>query len=178
MKQAPKTFFEKLRDGLLERGFVQSNLDQCLFMKNDLMVVVYVDDTIIASPDASKIEKLVTSLGVTEDEQIHTFNLRDEGQVGYFLRIRIEKGPNTSFMLSQTGLIDKVLKASGMIDCNTSPTPAATTTIGIDSEGAAFDEEWAYPEILGMLMFLATNSRPDIAFAVHQCARFTRTHCP
>ena len=49
--QAPPTFFEKLREGLLERGYVQSQLDPCLFLKNQIMCVVYVDDTIIAGPD-------------------------------------------------------------------------------------------------------------------------------
>ena len=29
---------------------------------------------------------------------------------------------------------------------------------------------------MGMLFYLASNSRPEIAFAVHQCARFS--HCP
>jgi hypothetical protein len=32
-KQAPRTFYEKLRDGLLERGFTQSEIDPCLFLK-------------------------------------------------------------------------------------------------------------------------------------------------
>ena len=37
-------------------------------------------------------------------------------------------------------------------------------------------ETWSYASVVGMMMYLSTNSRPDIAYAVHQCARFT--HCP
>ena len=36
-------------------------------------------------------------------------------------------------------------------------------------------ERWSYPSVVGMLMYLASNSRPDITSAVHQCARFS--HC-
>ena len=53
---------------------------------------------------------------------------------------------------------------------------AHTVTLGLDKDGQRFDEEWEYASIVGMLMYLANNTRPDIAFAVHQCARFT--HCP
>ena len=87
LKQAPKTFFDKLRAGLLERGFTHSILDPCLFMKNEMICVTYVDDTIIAGPDATEIEKLITSLGIAKNEQRHTFELRDEGEVGDFLGI-------------------------------------------------------------------------------------------
>ena len=173
LKQAPRTFYEKLRAGLLERGFTQSNLDSCLFMKHNMICVVYVDDTIIAGPDSKEIEKFITSLGVTTDEQRHTFGLRDEGEVGDFLGIRITKtGPN-SFNLTQPGLIQKVLKTSQMEESHPTRTPAMTTPLGKDTDGAAFSEPWNYPTVMGMLMFLANNSRPDIAYAVHQCARFT-----
>jgi len=36
----------------------------------------------------------------------------------------------------------------------------------------AFAEALNYSSIIGKLTFLALNSRPDIAFAVHQCARW------
>ena len=176
LKQAPKTFFEKLKAGLLERGFIQSEMDKCLFMKRDMICVVYVDDTIFAGPDSNAIEEVITGLGVQNEEQRHTFELRDEGEVGDFLGIRIEKSNHNSFTLSQTGLIDKVLKTSKMEDANTAKTPAATTPLCADKEGELFSEEWDYATIVGMLMFLSTNSRPDIAYAVNQCARFT--HCP
>ena len=34
-------------------------------------------------------------------------------------------------------------------------------------------EPWSYPSIIGMLLYLSTNTCPDIAFAVSQAARFT-----
>ena len=52
LRQSAKTFFEKLKDGLEERGFKQSNHDPWLFMKKDLMCVIYVDDAIFSGPDA------------------------------------------------------------------------------------------------------------------------------
>ena len=176
LKQAPRTFFEKLRAGLLERGYIQSEVDPCLFMKKGIICVCYVDDTIFAGGNADELEEEIRTLGVAENEMRHTFELRNEGEVGDFLGIRIEKtGPKT-FKLAQPGLIEKVLKAAGMEDCNGCATPASTTPLGSDLNGDPFDQNWEYASIVGMLMFLAANSRPDIAYAVHQAARFT--HAP
>jgi hypothetical protein len=59
LKQAPKTFFDHLKTGLIERGFKQSAVDSCLFMKEEMICVVYVDDTIFAGPDASKLDDMI-----------------------------------------------------------------------------------------------------------------------
>jgi len=65
------------------------------------------------------------------------------------------------------------LKKTDMEDSNTVHTPASTTALGKDEFGEKFDESWEYPSIIGMLLYLSGNSRPDIAYAVNQCARFT-----
>ena len=173
LRQAPRTFFEKLRAGLLERGFRQSNVDHCLFMKRDMVCVVYVDDTIFGGPDPEAIEREIQGLGVSRDVERHTFQLRDEGEVGDFLGIRIAKTGPREFMLTQTGLIDKVLKTSGMNHSTSVRTPAHVTPVGSDKDGAPFDEDWDYAAVIGMLLYLSGNSRPDIAYAVSQCCRFT-----
>ena len=73
-------------------------------------------------------------------------------------------------------MIQKVLVTAGMENSKaTVKTPAATTTLGLDVDGDEFSEAWDYPVIIGMLLYLAQNSRPDIAYAVHQCARFTHS---
>ena len=36
IKQAPEIFFDKLKTGLLERNFVQSQIDKCLFVKGNM----------------------------------------------------------------------------------------------------------------------------------------------
>ena len=42
--EAARLWYEKLRNGLLERGFMMNKVDPCMFMSNTVMCVVYVDD--------------------------------------------------------------------------------------------------------------------------------------
>ena len=69
-----------------------------------------------------------------------------------------------------------------MSDANVENTPNTGDPVGADLEGTAFNEEWEYNSIVGMLMYLAANILPDIAYAVHQAARFAHnpknSHAP
>ena len=135
--------------------------------------MVYVDDTIFALADPEDLDAEVKALGISTSEQQHSFSLRDEGEVSAFLGIQIKKtGPN-EFLLTQTGLIDKVLNATKMSRCNGCDAPATVDPLHADKDGAPFKEDWQYDAFIGMLMYLAGNTRPDIAYAVHQAARFT-----
>jgi hypothetical protein len=118
-----------------------------------------VDATIFARPNTAKIQGEIKSFGVSKFEEQHKFELRDEGEVGDFLGIRIKKQADGTFYLTQTGLIEKVLKAAGLQDCNRCLTPASTTPVGSDVDGATFIEDWEYASIVGMLMYLALRPR-------------------
>ena len=135
--------------------------------------MVNVDNTIFATKETSDLDAEINALGISISEQQHTFALHDEGEVSDFLGIQIKKtGPNEC-LLTQTGMIDKVLEATKMTHCNGCDTPATVDPLHADKDGAPSAEAWRYDSIIGMLMFLAGNTRPDIAYAVHQAARFT-----
>jgi hypothetical protein len=169
-KQAPRAWFLKLKECLEKRGFKQSALDPCFFIHPDMVYLNYVDDGILLSRDESKIELMIDNLQ-------NELELTREGDLSAYLGIQITKSPlDGSLTLTQEGLIQRVLAATGLQHSNPSSTPANKETLGTDSDGPIAQEAWNYRSVVGMLLYLASNSRPDIAFAVHQCARFS--HCP
>ena len=113
-------------------------------MKKQMICVIYVDDTIFAGYIQEDIDREVKLLGIKQKTEEQPFEFRDEGKVSAFLGIKIEKKNNKEFHLSQPGLIEKVLKAAGMEDCNPNLTPAAIDQLGSDKEGKPSDEHWEF----------------------------------
>ena len=88
------------------------------------------------------------------------FNTLDDGGFNFF----------------QTGLIRKVLESTGLDHCNGFPTPTKVEApLGTDENGSEAKIDWpnSYASVIGMMLYLASNTRPDISFAVLQCYRFT-----
>ena len=63
-----------------------------------------------------------------------------------------------------------------MEDCNELTTPTKVDApLGTDINGSDAKRDWpnSYDSVMVMMLYLASSTRPDISFAVHQCARFT-----
>ena len=105
------------------------------------------------------------------------FILTDEGEVSTYLGVQVEHDKESgSISLTQPFLIERILKALGnaVKDANIKRTPAQHKVIlSKDEFGPERKQEWNYRSLIGMLNYLAASTRPDILFAVHQCARFS-----
>jgi hypothetical protein len=146
-------------------GLQQSKQDPCLLYKKDLLIIVYVDDVGVAAPSSDLIDQFVADL------KSRGFELTREGSFSEFLGIKFEEDTEAgAITLTQKGLIKKVIAAAGLEHCNPNHTPAAASALGIDPDGEPYQESWNYSSIVGMLLYLATNTCPDISFAVSQVA--------
>jgi hypothetical protein len=106
----------------------------------------------------------------------------DDGTLEDYLGVQVKHRKDGTIYLSQPHLIDSILQDLGFLDergslrerkTSTRATPAQTTRlIGPDPEGKPFTHDWNYRSVIGKLNFLEKSTRPDIAYAVHQCARF------
>ena len=163
---ASRNWFLKLSKGLFDRGFKPSEIDPCLYIKDDIICLVYVDDTIFFAKEEKVIDDMITELQ-------KDFDLTDEGDVEAFLGIKIEHHTNGDISMSQPGLIDSILNDVGLKhDSKTKNTPATYPLLHKHENGAEREDNWDYRSIIGKLSYLCRNTRPDLEFAVHQCARF------
>ncbi len=166
-KQAAANWFEMLRDNLIKEGFRQSAIDPCLFLRADTILVTYVDDCLIFSNTKENIDKLLEKLK-------KTFNLTDEGEdVKAYLGIKVDKDKDGTITMTQPALIQRILNLLdlGGENVRMHDTPA-NKVLFKDENSENRQQSWNYRSAIGMLMFVATSTRPDIAFAVHQCAKF------
>ena len=170
-KFAPRLWYQHLFRTLVDDlGFCQSDHDSCLLTKKDMILVVFVDDAGIGSKRKEDADNLVQQL------VDRGFELTREGTFTEFLGIKFDKDKSAgTITLTQQGLIQKIVDTTGMQDCNPNWTPASPMALGSDPDGETMREEWLYSSIVGMLLYLSTNTSPDIAFAVSQVARFNHS---
>lgn len=170
-KQAGRVWNKYLEKKLIDQvGFKQSKIDDCVFYRGSTMYVLYTDDSILAGPSKSDIEKVIS------DIQNAGLEITREGDIQDFLGINIKKKKDGTIELTQPHLIEQILKDLKMDKENLKikDVPCMTSKIldrGIGDE--PFDNSFHYRSIIGKLNYLEKGSRSDISYITHQCARFT-----
>jgi Reverse transcriptase (RNA-dependent DNA polymerase)/GAG-pre-integrase domain len=168
-KQAGRVWNTFLNDGLKKIGFTQSNNEPCLFWRNSTLIIIYTDDTIVTGPLESEINQAIIDIG----EQ---FKITHQQRVKDFLGVKVERDEETGIVnFTQPHLIDSILKDVGLCEnSNFRLTPALSTKIlHSHPDSPPHAESWSYRSVVGKLNYLEKSTRPDIAYAVHQCARFS-----
>jgi hypothetical protein len=172
LKQSPRNHFNNLSSKLEALGIESCETDACLVVSSTCICFVYVDDTLLFARSQSDIEAVVqglTNLGM---------DLKEEDDVAGFLGVLIRRhsGTNPTIELFQTGLIQRIVDALHISHLPAKRPPAKLGVLGTDPEGDPPDSSFHYASVIGMMGYLQANSRPDITFAVSQCACFTS--CP
>ena len=168
LKQSPRCWNHEFNKFIVNLGFMRSKHDYCLYVKkgnssNILILVLYVDDLLIAGNQLSEVEELKKDLG-------KRFEMSDCGQLKSFLGMKIENSIK-GLKLSQEASIERVLQKFGMTDCNSVKTPMEKGIQLNPKTDTEFFEE-PYRELLGSLMYIMLCVRPDICFAVGYMGRF------
>nr|GEV11486.1 retrovirus-related Pol polyprotein from transposon TNT 1-94 [Tanacetum cinerariifolium] len=160
LKQANRQWFIKLTIFLNAFGFSQSHADSSLFTyykdKDALVLLIYVDDILLAGNNTSMISKI--------KQKFHqTFGIKDLGPLHYYLGIEFLRNSKGIAMTQRKYALDLTYYA-GLQNEKPSKTPLdpRIKLTYIDGEPLAYPSH--YMTLVGKLIYLTIN-RPDIAFA-------------
>ncbi|KAL1203338.1 Retrovirus-related Pol polyprotein from transposon TNT 1-94 [Cardamine amara subsp. amara] len=169
LKQSPRAWYHKLSGCLLENGFRRSEADHTLFTtqgENGIVaVLVYVDDIIVTGDDVEGIKRTKGLLKAS-------FDIKDLGELKYFLGIEVCKFENGLFLSQRKYTLD-LLEETGKLGVKPAKTPIEDG-YKICPEGEPLMEVKQYQRLVGRLIYL-TITRPDISFAVNQVSQHMQT---
>ncbi|KAJ0622951.1 putative RNA-directed DNA polymerase [Helianthus annuus] len=167
LHQAPRAWYATLTEHLLAHGYTCGTIDQTLFIKkvgkDQILVQIYVDDIIFGSTS----EELCKEF---ERVMKKKFEMSALGEMKLFLGLQVKQN-SQGILIHQVKYVDDVLAKFKFSDAKPAETPMAERPLLTeDEEGSPVDQR-QYMSMIGSLMYL-TASRPDIMFAVCNCARY------
>lgn len=162
LKQAARSWNSKLDESLVKLGFKQSEADDCLYIKqNDkdlCFIVCHVDDMLFAATSDAIID--ITHQNLSKD-----FELKDLGHVEEFLGVEIYKTPDDFYEINQSKYITKIALEFGVADAKPQKYPIDPGYYGLECE-ELLQSNTEYRKVIGMLLYVSTNTRPDISASV------------
>ena len=106
LRQGSFNWHQKLKTALEDRKFMESLLDPCVFIRDNMIILTFVDDCILISKDGAVIQEFIDSLTHGSEK----FNFTDEGTLSSYLGVDISRLPDGDFTLSQPFLIERIIK--------------------------------------------------------------------
>ncbi|KAL7484352.1 hypothetical protein ACHAW6_009990 [Cyclotella cf. meneghiniana] len=146
-KQAGRVWNQYLVRKLESIGFAQSQINECVFYRKDVIFTVYVDDGIFLGLRPS-------NQGSRTSSCLHWIG---------------------SYLLSQRTLIESIIADVGLTPKDfTKPVPAkCTLRLHASLDSPPFQEEWNHRSAVGKLNYLGQTSRSDILYTIHIVAKYS-----
>jgi hypothetical protein len=167
-KQAGRVWNSFLVDKLMSLGFTPSLIDDCVFFRDDIIFMVYVDDGIFLGNDDSKLQDAIKEI------QDSGLNIEDQGHPADYVGVNIKKLRDGSYEFTQRALIDAIIDDVGLKDAKVKPVPAKVSLkLHAFKDESPFDLDFNYRSAVGKLNYLAQTTRPDIMYATHQIAKYS-----
>lgn len=162
LKQAARVWNQTLHKTMTDEGFVQSKHDECLYSfksdKNVCYAIVHVDDMIFASNSLSLIDTKIKCIQ-------KSFELKCLGNVKNYLGIEVTRDQNGIFAISQSNYILKIASEFQLEDSKGSKYPLCPGYHSL-TDTNVLDTNTDYRKLIGMLLYVSTNTRPDISASV------------
>jgi hypothetical protein len=162
-------------------GFKQCVLDNCLFVKTEgeetYLISLYVDDILVAGTDPSKIDEI-------KKEFTMRYEMKDLGELNYYLGMKITRTEDYIQLDQHRYTLDILAKYDYLLQGHENKN--YTTPMERDLKLRKFEsgemsdqqtdyvERFPYQNIVGALLYLSINTRPDISYAVGVLARFSK----
>jgi hypothetical protein len=166
LKQTPRAWFDRFRCALCAMGYKECNGDHTIFYRHFgwwiTILAMYVDDIIITGDEVVEIRHL-------KDNLSKQFEVKDLGQLRYFLDLDIARSPK-GILLSQRKCVLDLLTETGMLGCRPASTPIDPNHKLHAKCGDLVNKE-RYQRLVGRLIYLC-HTRPDISYVVSVVSRY------
>ena len=165
LRQSPRNWNETIDEWMVNYGLCVSEVDPCLYVKGQgedaLVVVLWVDDLIIAARDLVKIEDFKRAIS-------SRFKMKDQGPLKGILGMSVAHNEETgTVVMSQRAYMETMLQRYGMQECKPIGTPAEGDLLRDSKAGP----DKGFMSIIGSLLYAAMISRPDISFPTQRLGR-------
>lgn len=168
LKQASRVWNKKVEKVLLKAGYNRSEFESCVYFKcvNGCIVfiAVYVDDFLIFTNNENEKCNVKRIL-------VNNFKLKDLGSVKRCVELNIHTNHATGDLtIDQSHYITELIHKFGLSEAKIASTPIEAG-LKLD-KGEKCDVSIPYQCLIGSLMYLAVNTRPDIAYTVSYLSQF------
>ena len=167
LRQAPRAWYNALKEFLVSIGFKNSLADASLFVLQKgsvcVYILIYVDDIIINGTSTAVVKQVTDRLAAK-------FSLKDLSELSYFLGLEAYRTP-AGLHLTQTKYITDLLRKTNMADAKPVATPMSSSQVRILHSGDLLPNPSEYRATVGSLQYLGPT-RPDIAFTVNRLSEY------
>eukprot|EP00253_Pinus_taeda_P011150 PITA_11150 len=182
LRQSPRQWYKKFDSFMMTQNYIRIEYDHCVYFKKlsngmFIILVLYVDDMLLASKSITEINRLKAQMA-------RTFDMKDIGAARQILGMDIFRDrSNGKLWLSQQKCIEKIPLRFGINNVKPVSVPLAShfklssSLCPNTNEEKEYMSRIPYANVVGYWMYAMVCTRPDISHAVGVVIRSSELVC-